>query len=620
MRYWVLLAWFCSGLAFAAVTGKATKGDAKKPVAQNQPQSEATVEISPAVISAKAVLEEFLARRYSQGVASLIDRKFFNLGAELELSEKPKAESKNEKKKDGSREWNENSLPEDLMLGNLNLDDVMQETANPEIKEELDQLLSRYQIKTVQISLGISSTLGNEVKEKAAAYLANRVKAEFSTLGKSQVSFMSNPADQPKTWLDQVNQFQGLLGQLFMALAILLGVSLWSFTTKKQKIDETQQTTGERKLNHSGMTDQRGGGNGSVEVKGAGGVAAGGVGRADGADGKTSQEIAEYGKRLAALVPKLTREYDGIIRFWCQAGEEGILKLACFAEAMGGELGKLPIPVDSKKELSTAFGKMPEITEAEKKHILSKVYWDLMMAINLGLEALDRPFGYLSSVKSSMLGKVLVDQNPKMKTLVTLFMPESERAVYLSNQNDESKLELLKTSLDLSEIATEELRAQEAKLKLSLGGGVNQRKDTVVIDSAFLKIVNALSATDVLSLVPKMEGEQIELFKRSNPTLAFIHEWNPEFLARLLAQVSPDELVAYLRIMPDYKDQMLSYCPPMTAEVVQDDLARPDKLAKNERNRLLTEFTKRIKAMVDAREVNLETVFDSNNEEPRMAA
>lgn len=332
-------------------------------------------------------------------------------------------------------------------------------------------------------------------------------------------------------------------------------------------------------------------------------------------EAKAIREIKDYNKRLLGLVSKLATESETLVRSWCDLGDEGMMRMACFSEAVGSEMGKLPIPADSMKELSNAFSRMPEVAPVEKRDLLKKVYWDIMMVLNLGSEALERPFSYVSTMKNNMLQDVLIHQNSKMKTLVAMFMPESLRQQYVSNQDPETKLELLRQALDMGEIATEELKNYESQFRSSIR--TDDRKDVVIIESALQKLISALTPMEEMSLLPQLSGSGIEGFKAAQVSLAFMHEWNDTALGAVFSRAMPDEVVAYLRMRMEFRDRVIGLCPPMTAEVASDDLNRENSFTEKEQNILLNQLATRVRALVDSGEIHLASVYqgDSSGED-----
>ena len=557
--------------------------------------------LSAEAISAKTILEELISRRYSQGISTFVDRQFFTVGAQLVLAEHPKptpAPSASPGKK--PEVTRAEALPGDLLLGSLDIEEILKATTTPitpELRDQIDEFVRKYDIKNVNLSVGLKSSLGEEVKAKTDAWLKDRTKAEFGTFGVASVTFLSDPIEKKKEFIDHLNQFQGLAGQLALAFAILVGMILWGIFSSKQNQSADVEASGAGAGAGAGASQTMNTKENTIlEKKNAEEI-------------KFNQAIKEYHQKLLGLLPKITKECEAVIRSWCEAGNEGMTKLVCFAEAMGGEMGRIPVPADSVAALTQAFTKMPEMPLKEKYDALVKIYWDLMMVVNLGSEPLDRPFAYLSTMKSNILGDVLINQNSKMKTLVALFMPDALRGQYLSDQNEEAKLEFLRQALDMGEMPVDEFKGYNNSLKTSLSGGGKSNKDVVVIDSALLKIVKALNPVDEIMLLGKMEGPGIFQFKRKYASLAFLHEWPDDRLKALLSKAMPDEVVAYLQVKMSQQDRIIGLCPPMTAEVALDDLDRNRVGSETEQFSKLVSFTERLNQMVASGEISLETIF-----------
>jgi hypothetical protein len=387
---------------------------------------------------------------------------------------------------------------------------------------------------------------------------------------------------------------------LLVALAIMAAALMWGlFNSRGQKMEAAERAAAAEAAG-AGTVNQTGAANansdGTIETV-----------RNEAEEAKAVRDIKDYNKRLLGLVSKLSEESETLVRSWCDLGDEGMMRMACFSEAVGSEMGRLPVPADSMKDLATAFSKMPGVAPVEKRDLLKKVYWDIMMVLNLGSESLERPFSYVSTMKDTMIQDILIHQNSKMKTLVAMFMPESLRQQYVSNQDAETKLELLRQALDMSEIATEELKNYESQFRSSIRA--DDRKDVVIIDSALQKLISALTPMEEMSLLPQLAGSGIEAFKMGQFSLAFMHEWSDEALSAVFSRAMPDEVVAYLRMKMEIKDRVIGLCPPMTAEVASDDLSRENGLTEWEHNIHLNQLAVRVRGLIDSGEIQLASVY-----------
>lgn len=578
-----------------------------KSSADSKQKTESSIALKPEVLSAKALLEDLLNRRYSQELSTKVQRDQFSLGVRLDLVEV--AEKQKEKKIEAPVVEEPIS---DLMLGTLDPEDLMKRYAGSEQAAVTHALLSNYRVSQVEFSVGVKDNVSKETKAEVEKWLSERVKNEFGTNGKSVVSSLPSPVEKApvaQTPIEKLEKFQSLAGQLATALAILVGVLLWRLMSSQKPIQV--QLQGETKLiNNEG---------GKSEVNVQAGAGAGVKSEDSESDRKAvNDEIAVTSAQLKELAPRLSVHLESVLRTWCQRGEDGYMRIACFAEAVGKDLGKLPIPVDAVAGISKMFSSMSEVKPKVKLEALQKAYWDIISTLNLGPESLAQPFGYLGSFNISMLNKVLVDQNPKAKTLVSLYMPNNLRARYFKSLSVEDKKELFKSAAELHEVPSTELKKLDANL-LDVFKPSGDDSEMVPLDFTLQKLVASLSPIEELTILSELgvgNSSQAWMgFKRAYASLAFISEWPDEPLTHLLSQALPDEVSALLRVKGELAERFLGLCPQMTAELVRDELARPDKLNEKDRNQWIDSFSKRLKNIVDLKEVDLEEIFESKNSE-----
>ena len=231
----------------------------------------------------------------------------------------------------------------------------------------------------------------------------------------------------------------------------------------------------------------------------------------------------------------------------------------------------------------------------------------MLSVLNLGLEALNQPFSYLGSVKIDTLSTLLLEENPRMKTLVAFNMPDELRERYMATLTPEQKKELVETALRFDDLPVSEVRSLDNVFKNRINPG--GKKDLISYKSSFTKLVSSLSQMDQIRIVGNQSGELIESFKRSTASLAFLHQWSDEKLSILLGRTMPDELLAYLRTLPEMKDRFISLCPPMTAEMVIEEFERSDSINDTDKNRHLASLLNRVQTMVDGKEILLEEAF-----------
>lgn len=575
-----------------------------------------SVSLNPEAISAKSFLEGLLVRRYSLELSTMVERDSFSLGAQVDVS--PNSPVKTEVAPSVDTTYN------DLMLGTLDADQLLTtaQTAADE-RSFAQKLVENYRVRSVLISVGLKDELNAQVKAEVEQWLTKRLQSEFGKAGKHVVQVIKRIPDKkpqldlqnpPQTMWEWVDRYQSFAGQALLGAAIVIGIVLWQFLSKLL-----------------GVGGNAGAGNGMGAEPMAAGSSEESSDFASLAEAAkelqaeqdlqakkdadhNEREIVRSGRdaeslkaRLRELAPRLQNYMEEIIRQWCMMGDAGRLRLACFAEAAGRETGKLPIPVDALSEVQKVFARMSEISYNEKREALEKAYWDLLSTLNLGSESLSQPFSYIDGMNLGMINKVLIDQNPKLKTLVSLYMNKDMRSRYLKALSPQAKKELLMQAAEMSEIRADELETLDRGLMGRINPTVGQ--EVVPLEMSFNKIVDGLSVIEEVTLLADMKSPAIEQFKRNFASLAFLHEWPDDKLQLLLIGITPDELISYLRVRPDMQERMIGMASMMVKEIATEELAKPDRLSTMDKEKAIEFFTTRIRGLVSGNDIRLEEVF-----------
>lgn len=545
--------------------------------------------LSTEALSAKSILEDLLIKRFSQDLSTKIQKDLYSIGATLDLV--PKAEDKSK---------NSYEVIDDLALGALDPESLMKKLSGPGANEMAANLLNQYSISKVQVSVGLSPDLGEDKKTEVQAWLDARLKSEYGTKAKGEVTFINKLLEQTpeRSFLDHLKNFQDLAGQVVLALALLIGALLWGLLASKNA--------------------SQGAGNQSISVNSGGGEAGKGglpqesslsIEKKQKEEERLVKEVAEIREKLLALLPKVSGEFENILRSWCDQGESGRVRLICFAEAVGQQIGKLPIPVDAMPDVTKVFAQMPNMQLKEKRDALDKAYWDILAVLNLGTETLNQPFSYIGGLNVGSLNEVLIEQNPKMRTLVALYMPEDLRNQYLGSLDEATKVQILQSATDFNEIALSELKEVDGNLAAKVKGKGKGGEGIVPLEMTLQKVVGALNALEKVNLLKDLQGSGVEQFKRTTASLAFLHQWPDDALAKLVSRANVDELLAFVRTRTDLQERMIAAAPPMTAAMAKDELARMDSTTVNDKVRLLNNLESKVQDLINEKELDLETIF-----------
>jgi len=569
--------------------------------------------MNPDTLGAKAFLEGLLVRRYSLELATRVDREAFTLGAQLELTPvAPLAPPQREVKPPDFDPYT------DLMLGTIDADQLLKSVVAPVDERTVAQkFMENFRIRSVVMSVGLSEDLNSSVKGEVEQWLKKRLATEFGSAAKSTVTMIKKVPEKkivekvPKDWMEWAIQYQSLAGQILLAMTILLGVFLWQvlaklFGTSGAAVDDLDMgTKGESSEDASDFASLA---EAAKELQAEQEQEDQLAREQDDKERfRTGRDIESLGERLRELLPKMAGSLEEVIRQWCNMGDLGRLRLVCFAEVVYRDSGKLPIPVDALPEVQKVFARMPELDIGEKREALEKAYWDLLSTLNLGSDSLKQPFSYVENVGLATMRKVLMDQNPRLRTLVSLYMTKEMRDRYVKSLSPEGKKELLVQAGQLTEIRSEELESMDRSLMGRIKPTVGH--EIVSLGMAFDRIVETLTIIEEITLLADIETPGIEEFKRTRPSLAFLGQWPDDQLKMLMMGLTPDELISFLRVRTDLRDRMLGLASMMVAEIAKEELQTPDRQPAAETEKAIEFFSQRLKALVEQNEIILTDVF-----------
>jgi hypothetical protein len=558
--------------------------------------------LTPDAISAKAILEDILTRRYKQDLSTRINQDLFTMSANLDITKIVK--------KDEEQQVEPLS---DLMLGIIDPDDLRKKITDKNKSADFNSLLSQYGIKKVKITVGLKPELPEDKQKAVNEWLTQRLKDEFGQYGDGQVTRIENIAQEEESFndksrLEQIKEFQDLAGKIVLAVALILCALLWGVLARaprKETIVKNENTSTASPMKENKEELRR------ISLE-----------KAKVEKDENLREINEIAARIKELLPQISNNFEGLIRNWSQSGELGKFKIVCFAEAVSKDIGKLPIPVDIIEDVKRIFSQMSNVELSEKKDALEKVYWDVVTVVNLGTEALSEPFAYLGQSSLDTINSVLLEKNTKMQTLVALYMPDDLRADYIGNLDVEKKKEILKSAADLQSISAKEFKSIDEQLAFQLQKRSGDDESEIRLDLTLNKIISSFSIREQLSLLKELPPQSLNAYKTTYPSLAFLDEWPNKDLEKLMKQANTDELSNYLRLVEQMSDKVLSCCPPLTAEMVRDELKRPNELSDNEIERLLVNLQKKMERLHEQKSIELHKIFstkDSDTNVPKVA-
>ncbi len=549
---------------------------------------------SPDALSAKALLENIVVRRYSQELSTRLAPDLFSIGAEAGIQ---------------LIDFGEVRAQEpisDLALGVLDPEQLTETIAGEKgAADLLGTFLSQYRIESMNLSVGLQPSVTESKKTEITQWLSERVEKEFGKKSKTIVNYIekTSPAQDPtKTPLDYLRDYQDLIGQLVLAIALILGALFIGFLGRPRKSTEPTEKAAAPAPN-PGVQQARALAEEQAKQRSLA------IEKKQKDEERHRQEIATLVTQIQEVLPKASGQFEALVRKWCQLGESGRFRLVCFSEAVSKDLGKLPIPVDAIKDIKRMFEQMPQVKLKEKRDVLEKVYWDLLTVINLGIEGLTEPFAYLGQTDVGTVESILLEKNSKMRTLVALYMPDGLRQEFIANLDEDKKRELLSSAAELQEIPEKEFRSMDDQLGFQLQSLSDTQEDMIHLETPLKKIISGFDLIEQIKSLKTIPADKIRGYKQTTPNLAFLDEWPEKELSKLLRDANADEISMYLRVVPAAEDKVLKLCPPLTAQLVKDELKLTSELSDNDVNRLLENLLEKMVSLHELREINLQKMF-----------
>ncbi len=301
--------------------------------------------------------------------------------------------------------------------------------------------------------------------------------------------------------------------------------------------------------------------------------------------------------KIAFVCLELGSQVNELVRVWVDAGENGYVKAALLIDSMmaarekimssTGALPAMRIPLDEdiassqEESLSEAYRQASQMNDFDRLAKLEEIYWDLISVKTLGLQSLRRPFDFLQSLNADSLVEVLENQKEESRALALMYLPEESKKVYLDSMEDEEKEKVLLHVLSQNHISQKVIWDVDTSLKVTLINQGAQSEEKLV--NLFPRTIEVLQTLDAYSeirmlrnIVPSLpEGGMV--LKQQYTTLAFIAEWKPEYVKRLISACTGQEIVRLIRTLPEARDVILAACTEKIRLIVSDDLSLADQ-------------------------------------------
>ena len=556
------------------------------PIASNA-QSKGALK-STEYMSIKSGLEEIVIKRYENDLSTKINKDQFNLGINFELL----------KKKKNKENTLKGPLYNDLELGYLNPEDLFKSYS-----AQFESDKHEYLIKEIDVLVGLDPNLTAEAKKEVETWIAAKIKKDFGAIGKYEVNYLKNLEKvevKNQTFMEKFKDFQLIGGSLVLALTLFLCSLLYLIFAGARG---SSQESGTAESSTSVNIDSH------AEISGAG--------TDEGSDSVVKSEnsivqINQLRDQIRDISEKLNDELEEVINEWCSQGEEGLYKLASFSEIASTVVGTVFIPEQYKPQVAALFSKMHKLSSEENEAMLQKIYWDLVASLNFGSGTLHEPFSFIADASAETLNKVLLKDDVKNQTVLTMFMPLKSRQSYLNELDFKQKQEVLKNAAHLSSISEDDLKGLEDQYASYFDEKIEESE--VAMSMTLVKLIEALSLKEACLLLPSIDGPVIDQYKSKNPYIAFLPEWSDDSLKFLVKRLTNEEMYAYLKVMPDMTSRLLGFASPKTQEIVQDDLSHGEELTDQQTQEWLTSLNNKLIDLFTKGDLHLSDTIKSNGQ------
>jgi flagellar motor switch protein FliG len=590
----------------------------------------------PESLEVKARLEDLISTRLRSALATSIDKSLFEVSVQVLVIKNKNANKVTETPAVAAAPIQDFQKFKESQGSLMNAEELikryeeqLQSAAKPETPLNVPQknYQSAYIVKSVDVVIGVSEDLGKDYSETLRTWLSNRVDKEFGQKGKVSLQTIKakpKPIEQKvivppeNKVLKYVGGLQNLFGLLFFSISVIIAVILWrkghsevASEDRKFKLQIFQAQSSQSKSLASS--------NAKKDLE------------------KTESSVAVNidfeMKSLEALICKIAYITTGlqtdlrhVLIKWLESGERGQFKVACLMDAIAGinglasMQGPIPsskihwnteIPDEYKTQMQGTFKKMSSLSISLRRKILEEVYWDLTTIKHIGEKAVNEPFSFVGQLETSSIKSLLNEQSPQVRALAVLHMPFASQEKYISELNPEARESLLVESLNLDKLQSSEIELASEHLKSQASGLKDATGIISVKPMAFrlLESLNILEEIEFLKNIAKKVSDQGLSIKQNFPSLAFIGEY-PEEKLRLFIQNSPaEELVEFLKVMPELKEQITPLCKARVISIIENDLSREDRTSKEDKMRNLVSLKSRLVALIDEGQISLAEIF-----------
>ncbi len=583
----------------------------------------------PELIEVKSRLEDSIAKRYRERIATRIPTELFNVAVQATI----KIKEDNVDLKSTTTKETSNPKPDlpDINLGIIESIAAQDSglTESSELTKIPKSFLERVEIKKIEIIVGLSPKLGEEYKANFKPWLSTTVKGDFGPIGTIKVADLAPmpkdettetvPPERPRvlTFEEKFGNYQNVIGFGIFSLILIVGLLLYKFLPSRDIKEQINMSLRIQEMKDSQLRLQ------SASTKGL-------------VDGKKTekQEIQlnanllfdsfrEHQKKVALIALSSPGIADQVLDRWFEEGTEGRKKVASLVDCvlthygnnsstipLSGANWNLPERIKNDKELPSIFTAFSGYSLQEKTNLVEKTYWDLLSLKTLGDKLTSLPFSSMAQLPASKIQKVLSKQDKKVQSLTILHLPQEKMEEVVSGLSFEEKKNMLVEAFAIPKMKPQEIEMADQSLKFLIKKEDSVDDGLVEVQTMIPNMLMCLSPLEEIQLIQQILptlSDQGQFIKRNYPSLAFISQWPEEKLKHFLTGVQPNDILALVKAIPEATEVINSVIPNRTQTILKDSLSKT--LNSEELNNGLG--TLRLKLFKYANDgiINLELIF-----------
>lgn len=547
-------------------------------------------QVQSAVLDTRNKLETEIQKNLTDLIATRLNKSKFTVAVRVPVKELPSGKKKDENKKI-------DDLPAGMDIGAIDVREVLAsyEKQLEEIrllKEEGKETTNpKFEAYKIEVFVGLDESFDDKYVNEFKDWLANRVKLDYGAFAKSEVNRVKLDSEQGglvnSDGGPSKNDFLKFFSPIVSAFLLLIGLILLGLFVKSGL---NVVGTGKKEI--------------AMEPKGELAIKNTGVPGLDAPPSSDSAALPEPVPRIkprdlehvlgkiAFVCMELGKKVNELVRVWIDSGDEGFVKAALLIDTMlaarekimseTGTLPTLQIPLDSdivdsrEENLSEGYRQVSTMTDFERFGKLEEIYWDLISVKTLGLQSLRRPFDFLQSLNSVALQEVLQSQRDEAKALALMYLPSEAKTDYLNLIDENEKEKIIFQMLSNSHVPQKQIWDLDTAVKVTLLNQSAQPVEKLV--NLFPRTVEVLQTLDALGEIKMLRKicpglpEEGLIVKQQYTTLAFIYEWKPEYVKRLVSVATGNEIVILIKTIPEAKEVVLASCTDKVRLIVEDDL------------------------------------------------